>query len=107
MADAGGKMGAEGAVTAEKNPDPAPRRGARFSGAWITARLDDDGLTVRVGGAATYGGRSVTTVEDLADADHLKAALAEALDGALDDIEARTMESAYEAAAIARRRGEE
>ena len=108
MPEMGGKVGARGAARAEQNPGAAPRAGARYEGAEIVARLTGEGLSVRVIGRATYGGRTLSTGADLDAGAHdvIRAELEAALVGAADEIEGRTMEAAYEAARVARLRGE-
>jgi hypothetical protein len=109
MPETGGKMGASGDLHAEKNPSPAPKRGAQFVGNEITARLGPDGLTVRVIGRATYGSRTISTSAeaDAGELDAIEKALRAVLDDHADAIEERTMEAAYEASRVARIRGED
>lgn len=108
MAETGGKMAASGEVRAEKNPEAPARKGARFEGVDVAVRLGADGEpTVRLLGRASYLGRTLTSSVDVDAPASLKKALADLADEHADDIEQRTMEAAYEAARVARLRGEE
>lgn len=104
----GGDMRPRGELRAEKNVAPAkPSTAARFSGATVTVRYDGDALTVRMGGQAAFGSRSATQSFEVDGGSDLKAALDALLDEHRDEIEAQVMGAAYEAVALAKRRGEE
>jgi hypothetical protein len=108
MAATGGDMRPRGEVRAEKNPERAPASAAaRFAGATVTVRYDGDSLAVRVGGSATFGSRTAAQSFEVKANKDLKDALDALLDEHRDEIEAQTMGAAYEAVALARRRGEE
>lgn len=108
MASTGGQAKPRGEVRADKDPEAGPRRGARFEDARVTARLDGDGLTVRISGMATYGARTAAQSFDVTDdTGDLERAMTALLERHRPAIEAHTLEAAYEAAALARRLGED
>ena len=108
MAETGGTARPRGEVRAERNPERAPKTAAaRYDGARVTVRYDGDTLAVRIGGTATFGERTASQAFDVEGDDTLRAALDALLEEHRDEIEAQVMGAAYEAAALARRRGED
>lgn len=97
-----------GALQAEKNPPTPIRGGVALDATWVTARYQDGRLTLSLGGSAGYGnGRTAGTTIEVEDADgRVAEALAAILAAHADRIEDDVLEAAYEARALARRRGD-
>jgi hypothetical protein len=104
-----GQARARGELDAEKNPAAPARGGVSFESARVTARYQDGAVTLTVGGSAGYGdGLTAGTAREVEDVDgRVAAALAAVLEAHAGEIEADAMEAAYEARALARRRGDE
>jgi hypothetical protein len=98
-----------GELAAEKNPPKPARGGVMLGGTWVTARYQDGRLTLSLGGSATLAnGLTAGATVDVPDADdRVMQALAAVLEEHGDQIEADALEAAYEARALARRRGDE
>jgi hypothetical protein len=109
MAESCGSVQPSGTVEGVVSPTREAAPGVHFQQLVITVRLEDDVLSARLLGTASYRGRTVTVTEDLDPNElgkRLGATLRRVLSDHEDDLQAKVMEAGYEAALIARRRGE-
>lgn len=98
-----------GDVSAVVNPIRSTARGVEVEQSIIQVRLDETGLSCRLTGVASYRGRTASVTVDVPRdelGERLEATLRRVLSDHLDDLEARALESGYEAAIVARRKGE-
>jgi hypothetical protein len=97
-----------GALAAEKNAPTPIRGGVSLAATWVTARYQDGQLTLSVGGSATYGDGVTAGATREIQRQHigLEKAMAAVLKRYGARIEAEAMTAAYEARALAVRRGD-
>ena len=98
-----GTVGTIGGLNLTLNPPKPEEAGVSYDGDWLRVELDDDKLTVRIFGQATYGTRKCIHHEDIDDPGlaPLKAVLKQVLDAYGEQVKSDTVQAAYAARSFA------